>query len=153
MNDIREGRSLQLPLYIAVVEQLLREQPARLENVEENLELIQGVAGIYYVLQEESKAELGIGGKDYNGRAFDVSSRSGQLLANAEPQAEDTESDTGFDEFRAVIDTSIEYANEYVRSIADGAFQLTSHDKTKVCRYCSFKRICRVGVITEDMFA
>ena len=153
MNDIREGRSLQLPLYIAVVEQLLREQPARLESVEEDLELIQGVAGIYYVLQEESKVELGIGGKDYNGRAFDVSSRSGQLLSNAEPQTEDTESDTGFDEFRSVIDTSIEYANEYVRSIADGDFQLTSHDKTKVCRFCSFKRICRVGVITEDMFA
>ena len=152
MNDIREGRSLQLPLYIAVVEQLLREQPARLESVEEDLELIQGVAGIYYVLQEESKVELGIGGKDYNGRAFDVSSRSGQLLSNAEPQTEDTESDTGFDEFRSVIDTSIEYANEYVRSIADGDFQLTSHDKTKVCRFCSFKRICRVGVIAEEMY-
>ena len=151
MRDIREGRSLQLPLYIAVVEQLLREQPPRLENLEEDLELIQGVAGIYYVLQEESRAELGIGGKDYNGRAFDASSRSGQLLANAEPQAEDTESDTGFDEFRFVIDASIEYTNRYVRSIADGDFQLTSHDKTKVCRYCSFKRICRVGVIAEDI--
>ena len=151
MRDIREGRSLQLPLYIAVVEQLLRAQPSRLKNLEEDLELIQGVAGIYYVLQEESRAELGIGGKDYNGRAFDASSRSGQLLANAEPQAEDTESDTGFDEFRAVIDGSIEYANGYVRSIANGDFQLTPHDKTTVCRSCSFKRICRVGVVAEDI--
>ena len=150
MNDIREGRSLQLPLYIAVVEQLLREQSSRLQNLENDPELVQGVAGIYYVLQEESKAELGIGGKDYNGRAFDVSSRSGQLLANAEPQTEDTGSDAGFDEFRSVIDTSIEYANEYVRSIADGDFGLTSHDKTKVCRYCLFKRICRVGVVGEE---
>ena len=150
IRDIREGRSLQLPLYIAVVEQLLRRQPSQIQNLEDDPELVQGVAGIYYVLQEESKAELGIGGKDYNGRAFKAS-RSGQLLANAEPQTEDPESDAGFDEFRSVIDTSIEYANEYVRSIADGKFQLTTHDKTKVCRYCSFKRICRVGVIAEDM--
>ena len=150
IRDIREGRSLQLPLYIAVVEQLLRRQPSQIQNLEDDPELVQGVAGIYYVLQEESKAELGIGGKDYNGRAFKAS-QSGQLLANAEPQTEDPESDAGFDEFRSVIDTSIEYANEYVRSIADGKFQLTTHDKTKVCRYCSFKRICRVGVIAEDM--
>ena len=153
MRDIREGRSLQLPLYIAVVEQLLRGQPAQLQNLEDDLELVQGVAGIYYVLQEEGRVELGIGRKDCNGSAFDVSSRSGQLLASAEPQTEDPESDAGFDEFRSVIDMSIEYANEYVRSIAEGDFQLTSHDKTKVCRYCSFKRICRVGVIAEDITA
>ena len=151
MRDIREGRSLQLPLYIAVVEQLLRGQPSQLQNLEDDLELVQGVAGIYYVLQEESRAELGIGRKDCNGSAFNVSSRSGQLLASAEPQTEDPESDAVFDEFRSVIDMSIEYANGYVRSIAAGDFQLTSHDKAKVCRYCSFKRICRVGVIAEDM--
>lgn len=153
MKDIREGRSLQLPLYIAVVEQLLREQPSRFQNLESDPELAQGVAGIYYVLQEESKAELGIGGSDYNGKAFKASSRSGQLLSNAAQQTEDTQIDAAFDEFRSVIDTSIEYANEYVHSIAKGDFPLTSHDKTKVCRYCSFKQICRVGVIAEDMYA
>lgn len=152
IREIREGRSLQLPLYIAVAEQLFRQQSSPIPGFEGDLELVEGVGGVYYVLQEEGRTELGIGGKDYNGTAF-PKSRSGQVLSNAEPQTDDTESDAGFDEFRSVIDTSIAYANEYVRSIADGDFPLTSHDKTKVCRYCSFKRICRVGVIAEDMFA
>ncbi len=154
LNDILEGRSLQLPLYVAVVEQLLRQQSAATQGCEEDPESV-GVGGVYYVLQEESTVELGIGRKEYNGRAFDVSSRSGQLLSNAEPQTDDTESDSeaSFDEFRSVIDKSIDDANEYVRSITKGDFQLTSHDKAKVCRYCSFKRICRVGAIAEDIQA
>ena len=155
LNDILEGRSLQLPLYIAVVEQLLKQQSPSIQGCEDDLEPVQGVGGVYYVLQEESTVELGLGRKEYNGRAFDVSSRSGQLLSNAEPQTDDTESDSeaSFDEFRSVIDKSIDDANEYVRSITKGDFQLTSHDKAKVCRYCSFKRICRVGAIAEDIQA
>ncbi len=155
LNDLLEGRSLQLPLYVAVVEQLLKQQSPSIQGLADDLESVQGVGGVYYVLQEESKAELGIGRKEYNGRAFDVSSRSGQLLSNAEPQTDDTESDSEarFDEFRSVIDKSIDDANEYVRSITKGDFQLTSHDKAKVCRYCSFKRICRVGAIAEDIQA
>ena len=155
LNDLLEGRSLQLPLYVAVVEQLLKQQSPSIQGLADDLESVQGVGGVYYVLQEESKAELGIGRKEYNGRAFDVSSRSGQLLSNAEPQTDDTESDSEarFDEFRSVIDKSIDDANEYVRSITKGDFQLTSHDKAKVCRYCSFKRICRVGAITEEIQA
>ncbi len=151
MGDIREGRSLQLPLYIAIAEQLFRQQSSPIPGFEGDLELVEGVAGVYYVLQEESKVELGIGGEDYNGSAFDVSSRSGQLLSNAESQTEEAESEPSFDEFRSVINKSIGYANDYVCSIAKGDFPLTSHDKTEVCRYCSFKRMCRVGVIAEDM--
>ena len=150
MGDIREGRSLQLPIYIAIAEQLLRQQPSPIPGFEGDLESVEGVAGVYYVLQEESKVELGIGGEDYNGTAF-PKSRSGQVLSNADPQTDDTEPDAGFDEFRSVIDASIDHANKYVDSIAKGDFPLTSHDKTKVCRYCSFKRICRVGAIAEDV--
>lgn len=149
LNDILEGRSLQLPLYVAVVEQLMKQQVPLIQGLEDNVESAEGVGGIYYVLQEESGAELGIGGRDYNGRAFQVSSRSGQLLPNSRCQIPDTDSDA--DPIRFIVDKAIEYANQYVHSIADGNFQLTSHDKTKVCRYCSFKRICRVGVIAEEM--
>ena len=152
IRDIREGRSLQLPIYIAIAEQLFRQQSSPIPGFEGDLESVEGVAGVYYVLQEESRAELGIGGEDYNGTAFQKS-RSGQVLSNAEPQTDDTEPDAGFDEFRSVIDTSIAYANKYVDSIAEGDFPLTLHDKTKVCRYCSFKRICRVGAIAEDVSA
>ena len=140
LNDILEGRSLQLPLYVAVVEQLLRQQSSS----------VQGVGGVYYVLQEESGAELGIGDRDYNERAFHASRQNRQLLPNRWYEIEDTGADSDSDAFRAVVDVAIEHANQHVHSIAGGNFQLTSHDKTKVCRYCSFKQICRVGVIAEE---
>ena len=150
LNDILEGRSLQLPLYIAVVEELLRNQSAPIPGFEESLESVKGVGGVYYVLQEESKAELGIGDKEYNKRAFQAS-RSRQLLPNSRFPIEDTQVDSDPDVIADIVEVAVEYANQYVRSIADGDFRLTIHDKTKVCRYCSFKRICRVGVVAEDM--
>ena len=153
LNDILEGRSLQLPLYLAVVEQLLAQHSCSIEGFEDDLESVQGVGGVYYVLQEESGAELGIGDRDYNKRAFQASSQNRQLLPNRWYEFEDTQDNSDFDAFRAVIDEAIEHANQYAHSIADGDFQLTHHDKTKVCRYCSFKRICRVGVIAEDIQA
>ena len=150
LNDILEGRSLQLPLYIAVVDQLLKRQSSSIQGLEEDLELVQGVGGVYYVLQEESGVELGIGDKDYNGRAFQVS-RIGQLLPNSRYQTADMGTDSDSNPIESIVDKTVGYANQYVRSIADGDFRLTPHDKTKVCRYCSFKRICRVGVITEEI--
>ena len=150
LNDILEGRSLQLPLYIAVVEQLLKGQSAAIQGFEEDPESVQGVGGVYYVLQEESGTELGIGDRDYNQKAFQASSRSGQLLPNSRYQIEDTQVDSDSDAIGSIVGVAVRYANQYVHSIADGNFQLTPHDKTKVCRYCSFKRICRVGVIAEE---
>ncbi len=149
LNDILEGRSLQLPLYIAVVEQLLRNQPSIIQGFGDGPESVKGVGGIYYVLQEESKAELGIGDKAYNRKAFQVS-RSGQLLPNSRYPMENTHTDSEFNALRSIVDEAVEYANQYLRSIADGDFRLTPHEQAKVCRYCSFKRICRVGVIAED---
>ena len=150
LNDILEGRSLQLPLYITVVEELLRNQSVPIPGFEESLESVKGVGGVYYVLQEESKAELGIGDKEYNKRAFQAS-RSRQLLPNSSFPIEDTQVDSDPDVIADIVEVAVEYANQYVRSIAEGDFRLTIHDKTKVCRYCSFKRICRVGVVAEDM--
>ncbi len=151
LNDLLEGRSLQLPLYVAVVEQLLRQQSVPIQGFEEDLESVQGVGGVYYVLQEESRTELGFGDRDCNGRAFQVSSRSGQLLPNSRYQIADVGTDADSDVIGSIVDVAVEHANQYVRSIADGDFQLTSHDRTKVCRYCSFKQICRVGVVAEEM--
>ena len=153
LNDILEGRSLQLALYVAVVEQLLRQQSSSIQNLEDGLESVKGVAGVYYILQEDSRAELGIGDKAYNERAFEVKapSQNRQLLPNRWYEIEDTQVDSDSDVIGSIVDKAIGHANQYVRAIADGNFQLTSHDKTKVCRYCSFKRICRVGVIAEEM--
>ncbi len=150
LNDILEGRSLQLPLYIAVVEQLLERQSSSEQGCDHELESVQGVGGVYYVLQEESRAELGIGDREYNKRAFQAFSQNRQLVPNRWYDVEDTEGNSEFNALRSIVDEAIEYANQYVSSIADGQFQLTQHDKTKVCRYCSFKRICRVGAVVEE---
>ena len=151
LNDILEGRSLQLPLYVAVVEQLLKRQFSSIQDFVDDLEPVQGVGGVYYVLQEESEAELGIGDKEFNKRAFEASSRSGQLLPNSRYQITNTDSDSDSNPIKSIVDVAVKHANQYVRSIAKGDFQLTRHDKTKVCRYCSFKRICRVGVTAEEL--
>lgn len=150
LNDLLEGRSLQLPLYVAVVEQLLRQKSSSIQDFEDDLESVQGVGGVYYILRDESKAELGIGDKEYNKRAFYAPHQNRQLLPNRWYEIEETQGDSDSDAFRSIVDKAVAYANQYVHSIVSGDFQLTSHDKTKVCRYCSFKRICRVGVIGEE---
>ena len=109
LNDILEGRSLQLPLYVAVVEQLLKQQSSS----------VQGVGGVYYVLQEESGAELGIGDRDYNERAFHASRQNRQLLPNRWYEIEDTGADSDSDAFRAVVDVAVEHANQ-IRSLNRG---------------------------------
>ncbi|MCZ6677892.1 MAG: exodeoxyribonuclease V subunit gamma [Candidatus Poribacteria bacterium] len=125
IGDILEGRSLQLPIYLTVVEQLMKRH-----HVGE----VRGIGGVYYVLREGGKADLGIGEQAYNGRGFKASSRNGQLVGNVQE----------------IINLSVEYVNRYVRSISSGEFPLTSHDTQLVCRSCSFKKICRVGVIGEE---
>lgn len=142
IRAIREGRSLQLPIYLAVVEQLLSKL---------TLADTQAVGGTYYILRENGKAELGIGDRDYNGIAFKAHSNNHQLLprnANSKPgQASPNHEE---ETIQSVIDLSVCYVSEYVSSISNGQFPLTSHDPKDVCRYCEFKRICRIGAITED---
>ena len=132
IGDILEGRSLQLPIYIFIVERLLNEH---------HPDGMEGVGGVYYVLREDGKAELGIGDREYNGKAFKAGARSGQLLPNPE---------RGVESMRALIDFGVECANQYVHSIANGEFPLTPHDKGIVCRFCPLKRICRVGAIVGE---
>ena len=142
IRAIREGRSLQLPIYLAVVEQLLSKL---------TLEDTQAVGGTYYILRENGKAELGIGDRDYNGIAFKAHSNNHQLLprnSNSKPgQASPNHEE---ETIQSVIDRSVLYVSEYVSSISNGKFPLTPHDPQEVCRFCDFKRICRIGAISED---
>ena len=130
IDDILEGRSLQLPLYLAVAEQLLEKS---------NPEPLRKVGAVYYTLRDNCKAELGAGDKEYNKKAFYAGSSSGQLLPNKK----------GVENLESLVDITIAHANQYVASISKGKFQLTPHDQTKVCTYCSFKRICRVDAFAE----
>ena len=122
----------------------------------------------------ECKVELGIGEqslnefafKNYNGKAWKKFSPSGQLLENGV--------------FNDRLERVSGYVQQYVDSISAGNFPLitrvktfspevvetdeygfvdaeehgdkplTPRDKTAPCRYCAYKRVCRVGVISES---
>ena len=144
IGAIREGRSLQLPIYLVVVQQLLN-------NL--TLEDFQAVGGIYYILREDGKANLGIGDSEYNGIAFKAASNNLQLLpksSNSQRCQASPDSDCEEETIQSVIERSVLYVSEYVSSISNGQFPLTPHDPKEVCRYCDFKRICRTGAIAED---
>ena len=154
MPEILSGRSLQLPIYLQTAKKLLE------MHGETGLE---PAAGLYYKVRlDQFKAELGIGAESQNGDAYSdyngtdwksVSSRSGQLLA-----------DETFDARLARVSG---YIQHYVDSISKGTFPLitrvetfvdseeegdtpiTPRNKTEPCNYCSYKRVCRVGAISE----
>ena len=154
MPEIMSGRSLQLPIYLQVAKKLL-DKHGRTD--------LQPAAGLYYKIRlDQCTVELGIGTESLNGEAFGnyngtqwraVSSRSGQLL----------DDDVFDDRLRRVSC----YVQQYVESIANGNFPLitrvetyldaeedgdapiTPRNKTEPCNYCDYKRLCRVGAISE----
>ena len=144
IRAIQEGRSLQLPIYLVVVRQLLKELI---------FEDMQAAGGIYYILGENGKAELGIGDRNYNGIAFGASPNNHQLLPknpNSKRRREAPDFDSEEQTMQSVIEQSIRYVSGYMSSISNGKFPLTPHDPKLVCRHCDFKRICRIGALAED---
>ena len=154
MRDILEGRSLQLPIYLQIATELLNGQEgARLDSA----------AGLYHKIRlDQCTVELGIGIESQNGTVYEnyngrdwrsVSSRSGQLL-----------DDEIFDARLARVSG---YVQQYVDGMSNGTFPLitrvetfvdseeegdtpiTPKNKTEPCNYCSYKRVCRVGSISE----
>ena len=154
MPEILNGRSLQLPIYLQIAKELLENHsPTELNPA----------AGLYYKIRlDQFTAELGIGKKTLNGHTFKayngkewkaVYSRSGQLLE-----------DESFSKTLARIGG---YVQQYVASISEGNFPLitrvetyvdseeegdtpiTPRHKTEPCNYCNYKRLCRVGAISE----
>ena len=154
MPEILSGRSLQLPIYLQTAKKLLEKH---------NKTGLEPAAGLYYKIRlDKFTAELGIGTESENGVAYNayngndwksVSSRSGQLLA-----------DETFNERLARVSG---YVQQYVDSISKGTFPLITRvetfvaseeegdtpiiprNKTEPCNYCNYKRVCRVGAISE----
>ena len=154
IRDIREGRALQLPIYLKMAKEWLREN--------ETLEL-ESASALYYKIQlDQFTTELGIGKKSLNGSAFknyngkkwgNFGAGNGQLLE---------------DEYFAEMLVRVSgYIEQYVDSISNGDFPLitrvetfvdseeegnapiTPRNKTEPCSYCAYKRVCRVGAISE----
>ena len=128
--DIVEGRSLQLPIYLAVTKVLLEKK---------GFGNYKGVAGIYYILDEEGKTQLGCGNQEFRDIAFDLPRVTDQLIPNR--QYKDIHN---LDE---LIGISTNYVTSYAQKITNGEFPTTHHEKKDFCQHCSFKRVCRIGAI------
>ena len=173
MPEILSGRSLQLPIYLLIAQELLNGH---------GLTGLESAAGLYHKIRlDKCSVELGIGTefqngiayKGFTGKEWKKFSSSGQLLK-----------DELFDERLARVSG---YVQQYVDSISKGNFPLITRvetfvrtekeveedrfietekygfvedevdgdkpiiprDKTAPCGYCAYKRICRVGAISE----
>lgn len=153
MNDILEGRSIQLPIYLQIVQKLLENR---------SITDSEPAAGLYHKIRlDECTVELGLGKDTYNDIAFrnfngtewKHFSKSRQLI-----------DDELFDRRLTRVNG---YVQQYVESISNGIFPLITHvetfvdfedegdtpitpkDITKPCNYCAYKRICRVGAFVE----
>ena len=174
IRDIREGRALQLPIYLKMAKKWLKEH--------ETLELESAAALYYKIRLDQFTTELGIGKKSLNGIAFKnyngtkwgtFGVGNGQLLKDeylAEmlkrvngyvQQYVDSISNGNFPlitRVKTFVRTKEEIeeghlidTNEYgfVKTEQDGDKPLTPRDKTAPCNHCAYKRICRVGAISE----
>ena len=156
IQDMREGRSLQLPIYLKVAESLV--------NQHANLRGLSPAAGLYQKIRlREFRQELGIGKEQLNGNAYqgyngsrwyDFGSSNKQCLED--------------EDFYIFLDRICGYIEFYVARIAEGFFPLitraetdvdlekpdhapdTPRDPTKPCNYCNYKRQCRVRAFEEE---
>ena len=155
IRNILEGQSLQLPIYLQIVEKLLDEH--------DELTGLKPAAGLYHKIRlDQCTVELGIGSESFNDivyRSFNGSkwgafgSTNRQLL-----------DDEVFDRRLKRVSG---YIQQFVESIANGIFPLITHvetfvdsedegdapitpkDRTAPCNYCAYKRVCRVGAFAE----
>lgn len=125
LADIKTGTSLQLPLYLHVVREMLRESghdraPA---------------AGLYYQLRPPVKVAMGAGNEEFVEEAFTQREGGRKLLPNGEALEE-------------VINQTITFVSAYVHGIAEGKFPLTPPDRIEeVCTFCSYRTLCRIQLI------
>jgi ATP-dependent helicase/nuclease subunit B len=123
-RDIDLGISLQLPVYLRVVEQLL----AAKETGERT-----GAAGLYYWLRDPVKQKLAIGSAEHLEEVF-IATKQKQLVGTDE-------------DLRNIIDQAIRFVNDYVDRISKGEFPVEPKTPERVCPSCSFGSVCRIRAI------
>ena len=141
IKDILEGRALQLPIYLEIARQLLGAE-------------YQASAGLYHrVRLNDCKITLAIGKESYRNEAYILKRKTQQMLSD--------------ECFAEMLERVSGYVQQYINSISEGNFPLitrvetfvdskeegdvpiTPRNKTAPCSYCDYKRICRVGAISE----
>ena len=158
IKDILEGRALQLPIYLEIVRQLLGNG-------------YESAAGLYHKVRlNDCKIQLGIGKESARGETYVLSRRTQQMLSDEEfdrvitrvngylGQYVNEISDGNFplitrvETFSPPEEDGVVETDEYgfVDFEEHGDQPLTPRNKTQPCSYCAYKRICRVGAVSED---
>ncbi len=130
-KDIKNGYSLQLPLYLRIAEDMLR---AHLGS-----ETVAGVGALYHSLNYgKEKRDFRIALKE----AID-----NKVIEQPSSRNKGTSSE----EIAQFIESVIGFAKQYVDGIASGRFPLVKESRrTKSCAYCEFNPICRVDQAEID---
>ena len=154
MPEILNGRSLQLPIYLQIAKKLLDNH---------GITDLEAASGLYHKIRlDQSTVELGIGTELLNGMAFkSFNGKDWKPFGKTNGQLLDDE----IFEDRLVRVSG--YVQQYVDSISKGDFPLITRvetfvdseeegdapimpkDRTGPCSYCDYKRVCRVGAISE----
>jgi len=156
-QDMLEGRSIQLPVYMQIATKLLEMN---------GITGFEPAAGLYHKIRlKECAVDLGIGRKLLNGDAYKAYKDTvWKKIGSSSRQLFDDET---FDEMLTRVKDYVEY---FVANISNGFFPLITqidtfqgsaeegvipnppNDPTKPCTYCAYKRVCRVGAfaVTYD---
>lgn len=126
-DDINEGLSLQLMLYLEVIRRLLS------EHFNMPLEDVKPAGGVYYRLNTRKIAA--------SMSAIFVPNEFKRDLVDSNKSKKDPDT---IEDLEHIMATVMETARDYVEGIATGAFHTTTRDTKKVCIGCEFQMSCRV---------
>ena len=124
-EDLELGISLQLPVYLYAVERLLAGMGRG---------VFRPAAGVQIRLRSPVEEEIVLASREFAGAAFDGKRRTSRIV----PEEKD---------LRAVIGHAIDRVNSYVNAISAGEFPVRPQKREKVCPWCDFRKICRIGTL------
>ena len=119
LEEIRQGLSLQLPIYLLAVEQLLGRDAG----------LVEGVAGAYYQLRDHENC-----GKT---RLFADQAHKDQVYHTRSRTVE-------HEQFRQLMERAKDFALRYVDGMRSGRFHVTRHPPERTCSHCPYAQSCRL---------
>jgi ATP-dependent helicase/DNAse subunit B len=123
LDEIRQGLSLQLPVYLRVAQTLLESAGAG---------GLVPAAGLYYSLRPPVRPIPGLASGRFNGVAYTAGAGSKQILKSDE-------------DLRQLIEFATGLLGETVGEITDGKFPLTSPENVEAfCSHCDYRTMCRI---------
>jgi ATP-dependent helicase/nuclease subunit B len=121
LSDLQDGLSLQLPLYLYAAKELIKAQLDSANNE-----------------YEPSGAEI------YSLKFSDA--EFGRQIVKLLPARAKYSEEQLIESYKEMIDICLAAIKKYVEAISEGKFNLSMLDdrESKVCRFCSFRPICRI---------